>query len=144
MFSKTCEYAIRAVIYIYNRNRDCKCNVGVEEIANEIQSPRPFTAKILQTLSKQEIISSIKGPNGGFFITEKQAKTSLLELVKAVDGPKLISGCVLGLSQCNENKPCPLHNQYKPIKDEFNQLLASSTIENLASKLGKEHTFLSR
>lgn len=144
MFTKACEYAIRAVIYIYNRNCDCKCNVGIDEIATEVQSPRPFTAKILQTLSKQGIISSIKGPNGGFFITQKQAKTTLLELILAVDGPKIITSCVLGLPQCNDNKPCPLHEQYKPVREEFNKILSTTTIENLASKLDNDLTFLSR
>lgn len=143
MFSKTCEYAIRATIYIYNRYNKEDINVSIDDIAEDIQSPRHFTAKILQTLSRQNIISSIKGPNGGFYLTPQQGKTSLLDVVRAMDGPKLLAGCVLGLEQCNEHHPCPMHEQYKPVRDKLIMLLKSNTIEELAARLDTNLTFLS-
>lgn len=143
MFSKTCEYAIRATVYIYNRYYKEKTNISIDDISENIQSPRHFTAKILQTLSRQNIISSTKGPNGGFYLTPQQGKTSLLEVVRAMDGPKLLTGCLLGLEQCDEHYPCPMHEQYKPIKDSLLQILSSNTIENVAARLSENDTFLS-
>lgn len=142
MFSKTCEYSIRATVYIYNRYLQNEGNVSIDDIAEDIQSPRHFTAKILQTLSRQNIISSIKGPHGGFYLTERQGKMSLLELVRAIDGPRLLSGCLLGLEQCDELHPCPMHEQYKPLRDNLLELLNANTIENLAARLKKGQTFL--
>lgn len=144
MFSKTCEYAIRAIIYIYNKSTICECKVGIKEIATEIQSPEHFTAKILQILSRQEIVSSTKGPNGGFYMSNRQGQLNLLEIVKAVDGPHIFRGCVLGLSQCDETKPCPIHAQYKPIRDKMKLMLTSTTVESLATKLEGGLVFLAK
>lgn len=79
MFSKACEYAIRAVIYISIRSI-AGSKLSIKEIAKEIDSPLHFTAKILQTLSREGIISSIKGPNGGFYINQKQSPSPLMPL----------------------------------------------------------------
>src|SRR5690606_11344144 len=66
MFSKACEYGIRAVIIIESYSKNNK-KIGIKEICNGINAPEPFTAKILQNLRKLDIINSTKGPNGGFF-----------------------------------------------------------------------------
>ena len=74
MFSKATEYALRATIHIAKNSSEEK-KLGIEEIAKSIDSPKSFTAKILQLLAKDnKIISSVRGPNGGFFITEKAKK----------------------------------------------------------------------
>jgi Rrf2 family transcriptional regulator, iron-sulfur cluster assembly transcription factor len=62
MFSKACEYGIRAVIYIWAQTKEGK-KLGVKDICKEIDAPEYFTAKILQSLARQSIISSSKGPN---------------------------------------------------------------------------------
>lgn len=144
MFSKTCEYAIRAIIYIYNKSTVCDCKVGIKEIATEIQSPEHFTAKILQLLSRHEIVSSTKGPNGGFYMSTHQGQLNLLEIVKAVDGSRVFTGCVLGLSQCDETKPCPIHNEYKPIRDKMKAMLTNTNVESLATKLEDGLAFLTK
>ena len=70
MFSKTTEYALRATIYIAQKGTIDK-KLGIDEIANAIDSPKPFTAKILQLLTKDKVLHSTRGPNGGFYITDK-------------------------------------------------------------------------
>ncbi|MDV7390516.1 Rrf2 family transcriptional regulator, partial [Arthrospira platensis SPKY1] len=82
MLSKACKYAIRAMIYLATQVENGG-KTNIRDLAVEIDSPEPFTAKIMQTLSKQSLVSSLKGPNGGFFLTEEQARISLLEIVKA-------------------------------------------------------------
>lgn len=64
-FSKTCEYALRAVFFIAQKSEHGR-KVGIREIAASIDSPEPFIAKILQDLSKRGLIQSAKGPTGGF------------------------------------------------------------------------------
>lgn len=135
MFSKACEYAIKAVIIISLNSGKNKLT-GVKEISEEIDSPEAFTAKILQNLVKQEIISSKKGPNGGFFLNEKQIeKTTLSEIVKAIDGDSLFVRCGLGLKQCSEKNPCPLHHEFKKIREQIKSLLESTPINTLSIKL---------
>ena len=72
MFSKACEYGIRAVIYIWSQSEEGK-KIGIKDISKEIDGPEFFTAKILQSLAKQGVVSSAKGPNGGFFIEKESA-----------------------------------------------------------------------
>ena len=135
MFSKACEYGIRALIFIALKSKEDEC-VNIAAISKEIDSPNAFTAKILQKLVKADIIVSVQGPKGGFKITDtKAAETTLAKIVNVIDGPKIYSGCALGLSQCNETKPCPLHTQFAAVRGNLKVMLESSTIETLALKL---------
>ena len=141
MFSKTCEYALRATIYIAQKSSGDK-KIGIAEIAKAIDSPRHFTAKILQYLTGYNVISSIKGPNGGFFITDKQKQLSVRTVLEALDEDSVLQKCVLGLNECSENKPCPMHAQYKIIKQQLVQLFESKTIRDLATDISTGAAFI--
>ena len=96
MFSKACEYGIRASIYIASQSMEGK-RVSLREIAGEIDSPMAFTAKILQQLSRSRIVDSVKGAAGGFEIEiERIKKVKLSEIVYAIDGNNVYMGCGLG------------------------------------------------
>jgi len=138
MFSKTTEYALRAAIYIARASSENK-KIGIAEIAKAIDSPRSFTAKILQLLTKDgKIISSVPGPNGGFFVTEKAKKLPMYEILYATGEDITLNKCVLGLNKCSETKPCPMHARYKFIKKELIHMFETETLGKLASdtKLG--------
>jgi Rrf2 family protein len=127
IFSKTCEYAIRAVFFIAHKTADGG-RVGIKEIANGIDSPEHFLAKILQDLSRRGIVQSAKGPNGGFYMDDASLKRPLSNIVEAVDGNGIFTGCGLGLKQCSEISPCPLHHEFKTIRNQIHQLLETTTI----------------
>ena len=116
MFSKSCEYGIRATIFI--ATHCCKeGKVGLKEIAKEIDSPIAFTAKILQVLVKNNIVKSSKGVGGGFMILKDELKSiKLVNIVNAIDGDSVFLRCGLGLSNCSEEHPCPVHEKFKFIK----------------------------
>ena len=142
MFSKTCEYGIRATIYIASESFQNR-RVGLKMIAENINSPIAFTAKILQTLSRENIIHSAKGVGGGFEIPkDKIAKIKLAQIVMAIDGNQVFVGCGLGLSQCSEEHPCPVHDKFKFIKQELVFMLENTTLEEMALGLKLGHTFL--
>jgi Rrf2 family protein len=126
-FSKTCEYALRAVFFIAQQSEGGR-KVGIKEIAAGIDSPEPFIAKILQDLSKRSLIQSAKGPNGGFYTDEAARNGTLAEIVRAVDGNRLFKGCGLGLKICSESQPCPLHSEFAEVRDKLAILLQSTTI----------------
>ncbi|WP_426064086.1 RrF2 family transcriptional regulator [Flavobacterium sp. DSP2-3-1] len=142
MFSKTCEYGIRATIFIasesYQNNR-----VGLRDIAKKIDSPEAFTAKILQILSKANIIRSIKGVGGGFEIPkETMSQIKLSQIVTSLDGDRVFTGCGLGLSHCSEDHPCPVHDKFKSIKNELAFMLENTNLEELAMGIKSGDTFL--
>ena len=141
MFSKACEYAIRATVFIASeyKNED---KVGIEDICNNIEAPRPFTAKILQILARENILSSKKGVHGGFYMDEQQGNIKLIDVVYAIDGESLFTSCALGLNKCSEKAPCPLHNKFKPIREGLKKVLESTTIKEMAKKIEKGSSVL--
>jgi len=140
IFSKTCEYAIRAMIFISQRSNE-GFKVGVKEVAKGIDSPEHFIAKILQDLSRKSLLQSFKGPNGGFFI-ENGSKVTLADVVRAVDGDKLFVNCGLGLGYCSETHPCPIHNEFKKIRNDISHMLNSSKITDYNELLKNKEAYL--
>jgi len=142
MFSKTCEYGIRATIFIASQSYQNK-RVGLKDIAKKIDSPEAFTAKILQILSKSNIIHSIKGVGGGFEIPRETMKDiKLAQIVNALEGDRVFTGCGLGLSQCSEDHPCPMHEKFKSIRNELAVMLETTNLEELALGIKSGDTFL--
>ena len=127
ILSKSCEYAIKATIYIASKSRDGKKS-GIVEISDEIGSPQYFTAKILQTLVKETVISSTKGPTGGFYM-DIYKPLHLIDIVKAIDGDAIFSSCALGLKKCSAKNPCPMHKQIAPIRSKLLQLFSQKTVD---------------
>lgn len=137
MFSRSSEYGIKACIYIAQQTLKSR-RTSLSDIATAIGSPEAFTAKILQILSKHKIIKSIKGYAGGYILDEEQIETlNLLTIVKAIDGDQLFEGCGLGLKECNEKTPCPIHNEFKKVRFDLIQMLKTSLIKSLAINLEK-------
>ena len=143
MLSKTCQYAIRAMIFIAQKSKN-GYKAGVKEIATGIDSPEHFIAKILQELSKKGLVQSIKGPNGGFYHDEQSFNYSLADIVKVIDGEKVFSGCGLGLKPCSETHPCPIHHEFKKHRSGIKTMLEKAKLGEFTNKLENELIFLKR
>lgn len=142
MFSKATEYALRATIYIAKKGTEEK-KISIDEVAKAIDSPKSFTAKILQQLTKNNrIISSVRGPNGGFFLTEKAKKLPVRSILQAMGEDEMLEKCVLGLKQCSEIQPCPMHAPYKAIKQQLIKLFVSKTIQQLAAEIKEGEVYV--
>jgi Rrf2 family protein len=133
VFKKETEYALRGMVYIQLQNLKDR-RPGVAEIAQEIEAPFFYTAKIFQRLVKIGFVRSLKGKGGGFFLDQAKKDLPLKELIIAIEGEELFVGCGFGLKNCDENNPCPLHNRYALIRDEINKLVSTETIQSLAQK----------
>ncbi len=143
MLSRTTEYALRALVYIQLMNWEGQ-RPGIPEIAENIESPRPFTAKVLQQLARQGLIRSMKGRGGGFFFDEGKASLSLYEIIIVMEGPGFFQRCGFGLKDCSDERPCPLHGQYAFIRDGFRALVESESIQSLAREVSEGRAVLSR
>ncbi len=143
MFSKTCEYAIRAMLFIAQKTKEGD-RIGIKEIAKGIDSPEHFIAKILQDLSRKGLLQSAKGPTGGFYLNDSSMKQSLADIVKAVDGDKIFQGCGLGLKQCSEALPCPIHHEFKRMRKQLFQMLERAKVGTFTSTLENSLAFLKR
>ena len=141
MFSKSCEYAIKAAIHICIETRDGS-KLSIAHIAKAIDSPEPFTAKILQTLARHSIISSSKGPGGGFSIDKSAAPIKVMDIVDLIDGKQAFERCGLGLKDCDENHPCPIHKEFKSYSSRLKNLLENKTIQEFAKDIAAGRSFL--
>ena len=137
MFSKSSTYAIRAVLYLAIEG-SAKRKLGVKEIAEALTIPRPFLAKLLQQLSREGLITSVKGPYGGFFLSEENLQNSIQDILYCLDGEDMFSHCVLGLKNCSSQNPCPLHEQYMACKAGLQYQLNRQTIGELAALVVRE------
>jgi Rrf2 family protein len=133
MWSKTTEYAIRALVQVAVSNAAGR-RPGFREIAEEIDAPVQFTAKILQSLSRGGLVSSVRGRGGGFFFAAGAPELTLAEVIRVLEGEKYFTGCVVGLPHCSEDHPCPLHNEFARIRTDLVSLADRETVQGLARK----------
>jgi len=139
MFSKACEYGIKASIFIAQQSLlDRKVNL--REIAEAIESPTAYTS-----ISRQKIINTDKGPTGGFSMDKvKLEKIKLSSIICAIDGENIYNDCGLGLKKCNEKMRCPVHNQFIVIREELKKMSETTTIKSLTIDFDNGLTFLKR
>lgn len=140
MLTKSCEYAIRAILFVAQNSSERK--IGLRELAGALDIPAPFLGKIMQNLVRQRILSSTKGPNGGFFLSTEQQETPLIRIVEIVDGLQIFERCGLGLTMCSNERPCPVHDIVKPFRDEFEQWLRNQTVAQLAQSVANGNAFV--
>jgi Rrf2 family transcriptional regulator, iron-sulfur cluster assembly transcription factor len=134
MLSNTCKYAVRALIYLGKYSED-GTKIGIKKIASDLMIPTPFLGKILQNLVRQKILVSTKGPNGGFGLGKKTSEISLYEIVRIVDGEDFFKNCLIGLQPCSTHeqneKPCPVHSRFGPIRAQLYQFYQETTIAGI-------------
>ena len=137
MLSNSCRYAIRSVLYLAAHTSN-GTKVGVKTIAEELEIPQPFLAKILQDLSKKGALGSTKGLNGGFFLSAENLNQNLLSIVEIVDGINPLATCVLGLPKCNAEKPCPVHQQAVLSRQALFAVFRDKTIGQIAHEISEK------
>ncbi|MBS9524473.1 Rrf2 family transcriptional regulator [Litoribacter alkaliphilus] len=142
MFSKKCEYGIRATILIAGESLKGQ-RISLKYISEQIGSPNAFTAKILQTLTRAGLVDSQKGPTGGFEIPiEKLSQITLHDIVEALDGSQIYNGCGLGLAECSEDHPCPIHEHFKLVRADLKAMAHRANLLDLSTGLIKGFTYL--
>lgn len=141
MLSNSSKYALKAMMYLA-LHTDENNKMMAKDISERINVPKAYIAKLLQGLAKRKIISSTKGPKGGFYINPSNKNRTIMEIIEVIDGKKKMESCMLGLEDCNEHKPCPIHSIISPSRSKMIALLESKTINDLASDLKLNKVFL--
>lgn len=141
MLSHSSKYALKAVLYLaLNSSEEHK--LMVKDFYDKINVPRAYLAKLLQELSRQKLISSTRGPKGGFYLTEENRSQPLMRFIDIIDGPSRMTSCMLSLEDCNEANPCPLHGIFQPSRANLLQSLEKITVAELVIDMRNNRTFL--
>lgn len=142
MFSKACEYSIRAAIFIAARSMEGKRS-NLKIISTSIDSPEAFTAKMLQQLVRHKVIDSVQGVQGGFEIKKNRIRQiKLYDIVEAIDGDDVFKMCALGLKVCSSKNPCPIHHQFKVIRKSLKDMLNDVSLYQLSQGVIQGKTLL--
>ncbi|HBO75150.1 MAG TPA: transcriptional regulator [Marinilabiliales bacterium] len=142
MLSNTSKYAIRAVIYLAVHASNGQ-KIGIKKISDSLEIPSPFLGKILQVLVRRKILSSTKGPNGGFGIGKNPDNITLYDIIFEMDGDELFHSCLLGAGSCDSNKKeggyCALHNEFDESRHQMITLYKSKTVSELAAEAKEQN-----
>ncbi len=130
MLSNSSKYAIKGVLYLA-LNSDENHKIMVRDMHGIVNVPESYLAKLLQELSRHDVISSARGPKGGFYLSDNDRKRTLMDVVKVIDGEKRVTSCVLGLRNCDVDNPCVLHKLVGSNKTNFINVLERTTLQDL-------------
>ncbi|RYZ25805.1 MAG: transcriptional regulator [Chitinophagaceae bacterium] len=141
MLSHTCKTAVKAVIFLATKY-DSREKASIKEIADHIGASEHTVGKMLQTLVKQEVINSLKGPAGGFYMSREQLQQPIIKIVEAIDGSSVFKGCGLGLSRCSATHPCPIHYEYKEARDILERIFRTKKVKELCEPVNNGLAYL--
>jgi Rrf2 family protein len=130
MFSKSFGYALRGILYV-SMMGDENRKIRIDEIAKRLSVPKHFLGKIMNKVAKENILTSTKGPNGGFYMNSKTLSTPLISLLNLTDGKEIFDSCVLRLKKCDVENPCPMHFRMRDHRQNILQLFSNTTIGDL-------------
>lgn len=131
LLSNTCIYGLRAAVLLASKDGDKF--VTIRELSDELHISFHFLTKVLQQLTKSEILQSYKGPNGGVKLASPASQITFMDVVISIDGENIIKECALGLRGCGELKPCPLHDQWTAMKENILQMMRDVSLSQLAA-----------
>jgi Rrf2 family protein len=115
---------------------------GTKKIAEDLGFPEHYLGKVLQELARKNIISSLKGPNGGFCVDNEAMNISLLQIIESIDGLAFFNTCGLGLHECNDEKPCPIHKDYQIFRGDFYKMLSEKTVREMKDDIEQGIAFM--
>lgn len=130
MFSTSCHYGLQAMLYIAYHHTVDK-NIELKQIAEDQGIPKHFLSKILQQLVRHDLLVSMKGPTGGFRLNLPAEDISLIEIVDAIDGLDIFTQCGIGFKECDDDQPCPIHNDFKGVRNQVRELFETKSLKDL-------------
>lgn len=134
MLSRASKYAILSTLFLAEHASEEK-KISVKVIAESIDVPSPFLAKLFQQLVRGKIISSTKGPNGGFYLSKKNSTNTVCDIIENIDGLSKLNDCFLGLNECDSANPCPVHFIVEPFKRSILGKFRDKTILEFAKEV---------
>jgi len=137
MLSRASKYAILSTLFLAEHSSEER-KISVKEISKSIDVPNPFLAKLFQQLVRGKIISSTKGPNGGFYLTEENKNKNVCDIIENIDGLNKLNDCFLGLNECDSKNPCPVHFIVEPFKNNILGKFRDKTIMEFAQEISEK------
>jgi len=138
IYTDSGKYAIRAVTFLAACSPD-DLPVSAADVAHAEDIPPYYLAKVLQDLARDGLLESVRGRGGGFRLRKEADSITVLDVIKSVENiSRLEKECVLGLDECNDRAPCPLHNMWKNYRESLVERLSEMTVADLVVELERK------
>jgi Rrf2 family protein len=128
LLNRDTDYAVKALLYISKKNPE---RISVSELAKELNIPKPFLRKTLQTLNREGVLNSFKGKGGGFVLAMPPEEILLTRLIDIFQKPVKLAECIFKKKICSDVRTCPLKKRIDAIEQHVISELESITIESL-------------
>jgi Rrf2 family protein len=142
MISNSSKYALMGVLYLaVNSSEEQK--ILAKDLSSNTGIPQAYLSKLMQELARHSLISSTRGPKGGFYLTDENRKVPLIDIIDVIEGDYRLTSCVLSLHKCNAEHPCPLHHLVGETKNKFIQHLEETKVQDVVGDIKDGKSFLS-
>ncbi|MBP1599543.1 MAG: transcriptional regulator, BadM/Rrf2 family [Acidobacteria bacterium] len=131
IFSTPVQYAIRAMTFL--GEQEVGKLSSIREISRAASIPMPYLAKIINRLSRRRLVTAKRGPAGGVMLGRAASEITLQEIVEALGGNLAAKRCILGISECGDDVPCPLHESWKSVRETLTSKLREETVRDLVA-----------
>jgi len=127
LITRNTDYALRAICYIAKQKKV----VTVVELVKVLGVPRPFLRKILQQLSKNKVLESYKGQNGGFKLSLLPKEIFIVQIIRIFQGELSLNECFLKKDICPNKGKCVLRKKISRIENNVLRQLKEINIASL-------------
>ena len=134
--SKESRYAIEGLM-VLARNRT-GTPMQLRGIAQAAGAPPNFLAKIFQKLNRANIVISSRGAVRGYALADRPDAIKMKDIFAAVEGDDVFDRCIFWSDRCTDLSPCPMHFEWKSVRDGITRLMQRTTLADLARKRKRE------
>jgi Rrf2 family protein len=129
--TRAADYAVRVMIHLAKTPRGMR--VSLPALAGATGAPDSFLSKVLQSLARARLVTSQRGPAGGFQISEHGRQTSMREVIEAIDGPMNLNVCLGSDQGCPRKLWCPAHPVWVKAQGALLDVLSKARISDVAT-----------
>ena len=130
--TRQAEYAVRTMFYLSERGWDGRVPTAVIAGAEDI--PQPFLTKVISRLVAAGLVITSRGMGGGVALARSPEEITLLQVVEAMEGPLLLSYCLLRSGTCELEPGCALHDAWADIQANLVRGLDAVTMAELVRR----------
>jgi Rrf2 family protein len=129
IFSSPVQYAIRAMTYL--GEQEVGKLSSTREISEAMDIPMPYLAKIINRLSRRRLVRARRGPSGGITLARPASRIKICDIIDAMGASLISQRCILGIAECGESTPCPVHDSWKSVRELLSRKLHEQTVRDL-------------
>lgn len=131
LVSQTAEYALRAMAYLATLENGAA--VRALDLSEATAIPPHYLSKILRRLVLHDLLLSRKGHGGGFTLARPRDQIRFLDILAAADAAPSENVCAFGWGSCDSQHPCPLHDSWNGMNQEFLRWARETTLADVTS-----------